>query len=336
MQLKLKVFVVAICSIIVFNCGKKNDYTYTIAHYNVENLFDTFDDPLINDQDFLPEGNQKWTLERYQKKLKDLARVLDTLNADILSVCEVENIKVMQDLAKQPQIAKYKYKVAHINSPDARGIDVGFLYKSKAMKVLTLTAIPVTKPENSNFKTRDILWMKARLSSGDTVHFFSNHWPSRREGEEESRPNRILAAKALRKVIDGIYKENSNANIVIGGDFNDMPNDLTISLYLGADADGTGNGKLVNPFLPMYEAGDGSYKYKNEWNMLDQLIISTSLYNTSNKLSYIPNSAKVFRAPFMEDKNPKYLGNPFRTYAGKNYLGGYSDHFPVLIKLKAQ
>jgi endonuclease/exonuclease/phosphatase family metal-dependent hydrolase len=204
------------------------------------------------------------------------------------------------------------------------------------MKILTLNTIAVTNAKNADFKTRDILWLKARLSSGDTVHFFSNHWPSRREGEAESRPNRILAAKALRKAIDGIYKENPNANIAISGDFNDMPNDLTISLYLGADADGSGNGKLVNPFLPLYEAGDGSYKYKNEWNMLDQIIVSNPLNNTQNKLSYLPGSAKVFRAPFMEDKNPKYLGNPFRTYAGKNYLGGYSDHFPVLLKLQSK
>jgi endonuclease/exonuclease/phosphatase family metal-dependent hydrolase len=167
------------------------------------------------------------------------------------------------------------------------------------------------------------------------IYFFINHWPSRRGGEEESRAKRIAAAKTARFSIDTILKADPKANIVLMGDFNDSPVDKSIVEFLGAsDSPEAKDLVLFNAMAPLAKAGDGSHSYKNEWNMLDQIILSKNLLSPKSKLKYEPNSAAVYRPIWMHDKYSKHQGAPYRTYSGPKFIGGYSDHFPVFVKLR--
>jgi predicted extracellular nuclease len=311
----------------------------SVAFYNLENLFDTEDDPNKDDQEFLPTSDSKWTPERYQQKLTNMASVIEKLGdadgPEILGVCEIENRKVLEDLAAQPTLASRNYKVIHFESPDVRSIDVALFYKESVFKPIEQTAVPVTLP-NAEEKTRDILKVKGILN-GDTITILVNHWPSKRGGAEESDPKRAAAAKTAREIVDQEQIKNQKAKILLMGDFNDTPDSKAITDVLNANknAEAEPNRQLYNAFAQMAEDKKGSYYYKGEWDMIDQMMLSKSLL-TDKKLHYVPNSATIVNDERITEKEGKFAGAPLRTYAGKKYLGGYSDHFPVYIKLQAR
>lgn len=307
------------------------------AFYNVENLFDLEDDPITLDEDFTPAGKQQWTEERYQKKLGQLARVLDAMGGPaFVGLAEVENRKVLEALAEEALLRESKYEVAHFDSPDLRGIDVGLLYHKKAFKVLEQDAIRISfPPENGEpYTSRDILYVKGKLkASGELLHIFVNHWPSRRGGVEASEPRRLLVAGALKARVDQIFAADSLANILIMGDFNDEPANKSVrevlgALPLGAQAEARA---LYNCFAEYQGKKLGSYNYRGNWNMLDQIIVSGALAGKKQKLRV--NAPAIFSPEWLLYKDERFGPTPNRTYGGPNYYGGFSDHLPVFVDL---
>jgi len=304
------------------------------AFYNVENLFDVFDDPNKNDEEFTPEGNKKWTKPRYQQKINQLSEVIVGMDfPDLLGVCEVENKLVLTDWAANPVLKPYKYQVVHYESPDKRGIDNGFLYKKNKFKVLNSEAIQINFPADivKDYKTRDILYIQGIYQGSDTLHVFINHWPSRRGGLKASQPKRVYVASQLRKKTDAIFSQNPNANILLMGDFNDETDNISIATTLGAGPANPKNKQyLYNLTQPLDLAGKGTYKYKENWNMLDQIIVSKNLL--TGKLAV--QDAQIYQPDYLNYVDKKYGKRPNKTYGGKNYYGGYSDHYPVFVDVK--
>ncbi len=306
-----------------------------IAFYNVENLFDTHDDPTTNDADFLPSSPKQWTEERYHQKLAHLAEVIAAMDYPaILGVAEVENEQVLQDLISQESL-KGKYRIVHDESPDERGIDVALLYQPAFFTPFLEKSLEVDL--GGNDYTREILEVGGTLGTeNDTLYLLVNHWPSRSGGERASAPKRKKAATAARKGIDDLTAQHPNAKIIVMGDFNDEPTDASLFRVLEA------NGKeptldandLFNPMYALQRQEKGSYRFRNQWNMLDQIIMSQPLLSSSSTdIYYRPESAHIFNDPMLLQQSGKYAGHPNRTYAGNKYLGGYSDHLPVYIEL---
>ena len=312
--------------------------------YNVENLFDTEDDPEKKDEEFTPEGNKHWTPDRYRKKLSNISKVVTAIGGweapDLIGFCEVENLKVLEDLTKYTGLSKMNYGIVHKESPDNRGIDVAILYRKDRVEPIAYKAIPVFLGETGSRPTRDILYFKGVLKRADTIHFFVNHWPSRYGGHLESEPKRIKAAETLRAAVDSILILNSQANIVISGDLNDDPGDKSVSEILKAKAPSQeNNDRLYNLSAQYLHPGArGSLKYKGNWNVFDQFIVSNSLLKGHGKLKTTISSSRIFYGlpenEFLLEIDDRYQGlQPNRTYRGRTFHDGYSDHLPVYLDL---
>jgi hypothetical protein len=318
----------------------QTNQTAVIGFYNLENLFDTENDTLINDEQFLPDGDYQWTPERYQLKQKNMADVISLIGIEyggcvILGVSETENKKVLLDLASQEKLKKFKYKVAHYDSPDRRGVDVCFLYQSDRFEFLSLKGFRLFIPEDSTFITRDQVLMTGVLDNSDTLYLIVNHWPSKIGGEARSAPKRFAAGQLTKHICDSIYNVNPNAKIIIMGDLNDNPNAKSITQALGAKGkikDLQPN-NIYNPMYLLFKDGIGTLAYQDNWDLFDQIMVSYTLVNP-NPNSYKFISAHVFRKNFMINKTGSFAGYPLRTYAGGTFQGGYSDHFPVYIILQ--
>jgi endonuclease/exonuclease/phosphatase family metal-dependent hydrolase len=250
-----------------------------------------------------------------------------------LGVCEVENETVLQDLVSQKLLKNAHYKIAHVESPDERGIDVAFLYDSR---LFTVNKQEVTQPDLSMFndKTRDILHVDGTLTSGGRLHFIINHWPSRGGGQRESEPKRIQASKALAAIKNNILLQEPNDSIIVMGDFNDEPSNKSIAIYfdVSCESSSTAPSQLFNAFCALEQEEKGSYKYRQHWDMLDQLMVSAHLLSDTAKIYFIPGSEQIKQDDWMQQHDNKYEGSPLRTFGGPNYLAGYSDHFPVSIR----
>lgn len=308
----------------------KNEFT--IGFYNLENLFDTIDDPDTNDDDFTPEGEKKWTPRRYKKKIKRLAKVITTIGEDyaehppvILGIAEVENYQVVSDLINSNSLKQYNYGIVHYDSPDERGIEVSLLYRKKYFELLDSEPYSIQfELENGKIDyTRDILKVKGKLN-GEIMYFLVNHWPSRRSGTEESEFKRIKKAELAREIIEDIQKENPNAKIIIMGDFNDNPTNKSIKQVLVTS-------DFYNPMESIFDKGDGTGNHRGNWYLFDQIIFSKNFYDQGIH-TYL--NANIYEKHFLRDKFGKYKENPYSTYNGKWYKGGMSDHFPVYITLK--
>jgi len=315
---------------------EKKGTALVVGMYNLENFFDTIDEA-NDDAEFLPTSKGQWTSPRYQTKVSHMAKVIAAMNdgqsPDLLGLSEVENQLVLEDLIRDPQIAG-RFQIVHYESPDARGIDVALLYKPDKFKVAASKPIRVTLPDDSTFKTRDILWVTGLVKGKDTLNVFVNHWPSRRGGEKESEPKREAAAKTLRTYVDAL-RQNPKSRIVIVGDFNDEPTNESISTVLGAlpglrDKCAT---CLYDPMFELKKQKLGSYFYDNGWDMIDQVIFTENLADKSYFKGDLSNVV-IFQQDWMmftDEKTGK--SRPNRTYAGPIYKGGYSDHLPVYAKL---
>lgn len=310
-----------------------------VAHYNVENLFDTINDPKIQDEEFLPESESKWTSERYAYKLAQLSKVIESMNGGmgphVLGLCEVENAGVVADLAKKASNKSRKYNYIHFDSPDGRGIDVALLYQPKFLKVTAKQSLRVTLPGEGSRPTRDVLVIRGRMPNKQVVHVLVNHWPSRRGGQDDSEPARMAAAAVVRRAVDSIHRQEPASVIMVMGDFNDSPTDKAPREVLGAGWPATEQTTLVNPFFPLSsDSTQGSYRYRNNWQYIDHISISPSAFNGQARVQYVPGSAGACLQPWQLEQEGRFKGNPFRTYAGSRYLGGYSDHLPVKIELE--
>lgn len=311
-----------------------------VVFYNVENLFDTLDTEGVSDEEFTPNSEKEWNSERYQDKLVKLAKVLGAVGEGesplLIGLSEVENRTVVEDLIATPPLSETPYDIAHSNSPDMRGIDVSLVYNSEAFEVLKQKDVPVHLPADAERKTRDILYVEGLLHGLDTLHVFVNHWPSRWGGQEESEPKRMAAATALRAQVDSIYGvHGADADIIIMGDFNDEPHNRSILLTLGAKGElgPAGNYGLYNLMDTIQAQGRGSYNYRGDWNVLDQMIVSSTLFDNHGPFFTADTAGGVFLQPWMMHGEDPAEWRPNRTYGGPNYYGGYSDHLPVYMTL---
>ncbi len=301
--------------------------TIIVGEWNVENLFDTINDPGKKDEEFTPDSYKHWTIKRLEIKLNHLAKTLDLIRPDLWGFEEVEHKALIEKLTERLNYAKYG--IAYAESPDFRGIDNALIYRLDKFDFVSLDTIKVPLPENRT--TRYILYVKLKDNDGNVWNVFVNHWPSRWGGKEKSEPKRVSAAQALKQYL---ICNHINENVIIMGDFNDDPTDVSVHYCLSAKF-----GKqeifrktdLVNLSAKSFLQGKGSLEYHGKWNMLDQIIVSQNLLE-SNKIKYLGNSFNVVKFDFLVVQQGKYQGYPYRTYAGKKYLGGYSDHFPVYAK----
>lgn len=323
------------------NGQSKSLNSIRIVFYNVENLFDTFDDPACIDEDFTPNSELQWNEEKYNHKLNQLARVFLTLGQDqlpdIIGLAEVENKKVLDELLVKTGLKDKGYSIIHINSPDKRGIDVALLYRKNRFTPEKWHNSPVLLGSGER-PTRDILYVKGVLPNKQVIHLLVNHWPSRSGGVSATLPKRMVAAKAARRLADSLFVNDRSVNLILMGDFNDYPSDSSLVFGLKAKSDTVkpADKSLVNLMAWQESVSLGSHCYKGKWGFLDQFIVSGNLLNDKNLVHLHASSAKVVQFPFLFKKGSKEDGKqgiPFRTYQGKKYLGGYSDHLPIVLDL---
>lgn len=328
----------------IFSQKKKDYKIHTVAFYNLENLFDTENDPNTYDDDRTPEGRDHWTLEIYQDKLKNMAKVIADIGAKttkntpvIVGVAEIENQKVLEDLVNQPSLVSKDYGIIQFDSPDRRGIDVALLYQKKLFRPSHQSPhtlyIYDQKDKSKRIYTRDQLLVSGYLD-GDLIHIIVNHWPSRRGGEARSSYKREKAAALNKKIIDSLHQINPYAKIITMGDLNDDPSNSSVKKVLGcvSDKEDAKTKGLYNPMFQMAKKGMGSLAWDDRWNLFDQIIVSKGLID-KNYSSYQYYKAGIFNPKYLVESKGKYKGYPYRSYTRGQYIGGYSDHFPVYIFL---
>ncbi|MGB2232647.1 MAG: endonuclease/exonuclease/phosphatase family protein [Flavobacteriaceae bacterium] len=303
---------------------------YALVFYNVENLFDTIDDPITNDNEFLPNAKKHWSTRKYKRKLKNIASVIHRIHSDtnhipfIVGLAEVENRSVLQDLINQDELRDYNFDYVHFDSRDARGIDVSLLFNKSLFEIVLSKTFPIDIQQNDlSEPTRDILYVKG-LFHNNPIHVLVNHWPSRREGVKETAFKRLHLSQKLNSIVKTIYEEDSKANIIVMGDFNDNPrNDSLQNLVL--------NNNLFNPFTKLWSWNSGTLIHKRKWYLFDQILLSKN-FKTGHFLKF--SSAAIFNPSFIQVQKGKFKGAPKRSYAGDKHLAGYSDHFPVYVSMK--
>ncbi len=320
----------------------EGDETIVVAWWNLENLFDTTNDvdrlpQFGSDDEFTPQGSREWTTNRYEQKLRNVASVIRLMNdgegPDILGVCEVEHEHVLRELTRRYLVDK-NYEIVYHESADARGIDVSFLYKADVLELLSwgYRRVPVPGDEPP---TRDIVFAEFQCESGRLV-CIGNHWPSRRGGAEKSEPRRILAATSCRALVDSILYSSPSKNIVVMGDFNDYPTDISMTSFLRASLDS--QAVREEPTSLLYncmaewnaDTTRGTYLYRGQWNVLDHFAISSNLLG-AGVMRF--QGVDIYDRKFLKEKSGPYAGAPWPTYGGRKYLGGYSDHFPILLRI---
>ncbi len=313
----------------------------TIVSYNTENLFDTIDDPEKDDNEFLPGSKNDWNTDKYEKKIKNLAQVISAINKyelpEIVALAEIENVNVLEDLVNERLLIDGNYGIVHYESPDERGIDVALIYKKNEFSCIEQSTININYEFEPEAKTRDILYVKGKLKNNEIIHLLINHWSSRRDGQEKSEPKRIYSAKLLRNKTDQIIKKDNKAKIIILGDFNDEPTNNSLKNVLrAANSKNPGDkSQLINLLYDKHMFGYGTYFYKGKWNMLDNIIVSQSLFSSPGKFEISFDGGQIFSTSWMLYENIK-AGDfaPKSTFSGNNYHAGYSDHLPVYLILK--
>ena len=301
----------------------------SIGFYNLENFFDTFDDPKTQDNPFTPKGFMHWISKRYFNKAKKIGYVISRLGyaetqkiPSLVGLGEVENKTVLNDLIKSKYLKNHDLGFVHFESEDRRGMDVALLYDKTQFELLESRAHPLTLYTNKGlaYKTRDILYCKGLLA-GKEIHVLINHWPSRREGDLASSQKRRLASEKLREIINYIQYEEDNAMLIVMGDFNTDPTDKTIKTELIYS-------DFFNPSEKIFKEHSGSLSYHKKWHLFDQLIFSKNFSKPITQDLYFIKMS-IFSPEYLKSWHGKVKGLPFRTYLGNKYKGGYSDHFPV-------
>lgn len=328
--------------------------SYIIGFYNLENLFDTYHDDGKNDYEYLPEGGNNWTEEKYTKKLYNMAHVIAAMKKDngvwhaVLGVSEVENRHVLEDLVVEPEIADANFQIIHYDSPDRRGVDCALLYRPDVFKFIESEAIPFTfepsrldwsqwtQEEKDNFRTRDVLMVRGTIDD-EMFAIFVCHLPSRLGGKgADLRPRG--AEIAYQRAME-LQKEYPGIKIVVMGDMNDNPGDKSMTEFLRGKEmiDDVTEEDFFDPFLSMHKAGYGSLYYRSAPNIFDIVMVNNALAHAPKGTFQIQPIVKkkyygrIFSKPFMTNQSGQYKGTPFRTFSGGAFVGGYSDHYPTYI-----
>lgn len=317
-----------------FLAASRGESGLRIMFYNVENLFDTFDDPSTNDEEFTRDGEKSWSYYRYKKKLNNIAKTIIAVGGweppDIIGLCEIENFQVLLDLTTETPLKKFGYQIIHDNSMDRRGIDNALIYLPGKLRKMHQQSIKI--PTQNQYTTRDILYASFAFQETDTISLYVNHWPSRYGGKMFSEERRLLAASTLRSHADSILTINTASKLLVIVDFNDEPSDRSINEILNAKEveSLTENYDLYNLSFPDYNQGEGTLVYKEidyTWFLFDQIIVTPSLLNGYG-LTVKGMKSNIFKAEWLMEN-----GRPYRTYQGPIYKGGFSDHLPIFIDL---
>ena len=333
--------------------AQKTQQNYVIGFYNLENLFDIYDDPVKNDSEFLPEGKNKWTQAKYEKKLHNMAKVIRSMADNnkrwhtILGISEIENRLVIEDLVSQPEIADANYQIVHYDSPDRRGVDVALLYKPDQFTYLDSESIPFdfnsdidfSDTDTSYFKTRDILMVHG-LIAGEHFAFYVAHLPSRVGGKGGNLRSR--GAEIIYNHSREMEAKYPGIKIVAMGDMNDNPTDDSMAKYLHGQErlENVTPTEFFSPYISMLKAGYGSLCDQGVWSIYDLELVNYNLAHAPNgglKIQPVTkNHGKeyygvVFKRPWMTTQKGQYKGYPFRTFSNGSFVGGYSDHYPTYI-----
>jgi hypothetical protein len=303
---------------------------FSIAFYNLENLFDSENNESTLDKDYTPDGIFQWDKTRYDEKINNLGLAISKIGEMrssippvFIGVCEVENESCLQDLINTESLKPFGYQFFFHKSPDQRGIHVAFLFQKNHFDLIDTKIFTIDLDQDHGpDSTRDILLIKGKLF-GEQVSILLNHWPSRTDGTKKTDNKRIKAAKIVHRIVTDLYAEDLHSKIIVMGDFNDDPLSKSVSKYL---SDG-----FFNPMLSFQKEKKGSVKYKGKWIMFDQIILNNELLD-SNWFNY--EGAHIYVAPFLTQKTGRHKGSPKRTYLGKHFQGGYSDHYPVFVYFK--
>lgn len=303
------------------------DNLYSIAFYNTENLFDYKNDKHTLDSDYTPSGRKKWGQYRYQHKVNKIAKVISKIGTEncvfppvLIGLAEIETKQVAIDLIKSETLRYLNYDCVHYESPDERGIDVALLYHQDFFELIYSEAIPIQVYEPNGVKddTRDILYVKGNLY-GELTHIFVNHWPSRRKGVDKTHLKRITLANILTHRTDEILEQDPEAKIIIMGDFNDDPTSESIDKHLVTE-------NILNPMKKLHQPKRGSLTHNGFWHLFDQILHSKA-YTNGIGTQFVKSD--IYNKEFLTDWTGRNKGEPMRTYIGKFYRGGFSDHFPV-------
>lgn len=328
----------------VLYCQTNKYKIRTVAFYNVENLFDTINDPDTLDDDYTREGKNKYTASNYDHKIDNIASVINRMGADmaksspvILGLAEIENIKVLEDLVRSEPIRNQKYQIIHYDSPDRRGIDVALIYKEALFSPIhhEKVELKIWDEKGGRLFTRDLLWVSG-IMDNEVIHFIVNHWPSRRGGRSRSEPKRMKAAYMVRQTLNKIYEEYPEAKIIIMGDFNDDPINKSIKegLLGSIDSSKTAINRFFNPMEHMYKKGYNTLAYRDGLNLFDQVILSSNLLKKEQSIDDLTFfKAGIYNPEILTTQAGRYKGYPFRSFQNNKYAGGYSDHYPVYIYL---
>ena len=301
----------------------------TIVELNTENLFDTRHDTLKNDYEFLPDSPRHWTRTKYWQKLNRIGQTIIACGEDssgwtlpdIVGLCEVENDSVLFDLTRRSLLRKARYEYVMTASNDTRGIDVALLYSPFSFRLIKADTIRVI-PMKEMRPTRDILYVEGEIESGDTLHVFLLHAPSRMGGELYSRPFRKHVMEQLCNVIDSLRRQYVEPKLLVMGDFNDYADSPSLQLAyehglinVSAEAHGCNGAK-------------GTYRYHGAWGSLDQILVSENLR------SWVID-CRINDARFLLEGDTKYGGvKPRRNYNGMRFNNGFSDHLPLVLRLQ--
>ncbi|MEX2369680.1 MAG: endonuclease [Bacteroidales bacterium] len=317
--------------------SQRGEQEFTVMFYNVENLFDTIDDPDVRDEEFTPGSSKQWNSERYAKKLSDLTRVIlsvpdGTLPA-IVGLAEVENEEVLNDLVQQHGLRQHGYRVILVEGNDPRGIDCGMIYRPDLFRYRSHQLIGVDDLSGDDYPLRGILYVQGTGPDGKPLHIYINHWKSRYGGVQETEHLRVYSAITIRKEVDKLLSTEAAPRVIIMGDLNDEPTNKSIFdvLHASGKRKNISVNDLYNLFYDQHNLDlAGSYSYRGTWQMYDQIIISYSLLNREDGLTVSFDGGKVLKEPWMlyhDERNNAHVPN--RTYGGDNYFGGISDHFPI-------
>ena len=311
----------------LFGFAQEEDASLLIVELNTENLFDTTHDSLKNDYDFLPDGNYHWSRHRYWQKVNRIGQTIIACGdgpkwrlPDLVALCEVENDSVLMAITKRSLLRKARYEYIMTHSPDERGIDVALLYSPFSFAPVGSQSIRII-PVAGMKPTRDILYLKGRVITGDTLHVFVVHAPSRSGGEAQSRPYRLHVATALANAIDSVYSSSPEAKVIVTGDFNDYSNSPSLQLLYAHGL------KNVSSEAKGHNGAKATYRYHGEWRSLDQMLVSRNLKDNVA-------GCWIGDYPFLLEPDEKYGGvKPHRNYYGPRYNNGFSDHLPLIMEL---
>ncbi|NOY97346.1 MAG: endonuclease [Chlorobi bacterium] len=338
--MKTSLLTLVLLAVALLSSARQNEPAGVFMFYNVENLFDTEDDPQTADEEFTPSGDRHWTNLKFINKVSKIAKVIIAAGKwsppDIVGLCEIENRGVVGQLIAQPALKNLGYKIIHKESPDRRGIDVAIIYREGRIHPLKYECLEVKDKGGGRVKTREILYFSYLFGETDTFHLFINHWPSRYRGFLETIDARENAARVLKKKVGELFQWG-DPKVIIMGDFNDQPTDDSVSKVLGAGTtfQAIGNNKLYNLSSLWKGVQKGTLKFHSQWSAFDQVIVSGALLNKTGRFYCNKEDAHIFDPAFLLEKDERYGGvKPNRTYIGFKYHGGFSDHLPVYLNIR--